>query len=116
MRIRGQIGPWPVDLEIELNAADWAQLAQHRSEPDNAAPAATCAPPAVRAQADDPRWSAAQQLLQRAGTLSGPQLLAELEPLAGGIEAAKRLLVRLRHCPQVRIEQQADAAVYRWIG
>ena len=29
VRIRGQIGAWPVDLTVELDAQDWAQLAQH---------------------------------------------------------------------------------------
>ena len=29
VRIRGRIGDWPVDLTLELDAEDWAQLAQH---------------------------------------------------------------------------------------
>ena len=37
--------------------------------------------------------------------------------LAGGPEAAgKRLLVRLRHCGQVRMETGADAPIYHWVG
>ena len=115
IRIRGLVGSWPVDLEIELDGADWARLAEHLpafAERVNTAAEDQAKPP----QAGDSSYEAAQALLRKAGALSGPQLLGELEPLAGNVAAAKRLLVRLRHCPQVRIEQQADAAVYRWIG
>ena len=36
--------------------------------------------------------------------------------LAGGEVAGKRLLVRLRHCEQVRMETGTDAPVYCWVG
>ena len=29
VRIRGTIGDWPVDLTVEMDAEDWAQLAAH---------------------------------------------------------------------------------------
>lgn len=112
MRIHGRIGDWPVDLTVELDGAEWAQL---RGLPvaaaDEASPVA--APPAT---ASDRLWALAQELLRRAGALDGPQLFAELSALAGGEEAGKRLLVRLRHCPQVEVQAAGDAPVYRWTG
>ena len=30
--------------------------------------------------------------------------------------AGKRLLVRLRHCEQIRMETGADAPIYHWVG
>ena len=59
VRIRGQIGQWPVDLTVELDAADWANLAA--SLPvvgaGPAAPAMSAAQPA-----DDRLWQAALDL------------------------------------------------------
>ena len=46
----------------------------------------------------------------------GIQLLGQLAGLAGGEAAGKRLLVRLRHCAQVRMETGADAPIYHWVG
>lgn len=115
VRIRGQIGAWPVDLTVELDAQDWAQLAQHvvahtADEPLCAAkPAAALAP-------DDALWQTTLELLRNAGQIEGPQLLAQLAALAGGEAAGKRLLVRLRHSTQVRMETGVDAPIYHWVG
>ena len=48
--------------------------------------------------------------------MDGPQLLAELQALTGSAQAGKRLLVRLRHSSQVKVDSGADAPVYRWVG
>lgn len=113
VRIRGQIGAWPVDLSVELDAQDWAQLAQHVSV--HAPPVAT-ETPAAAAPANDALWQTTLELLRKAGQIEGPQLLAQLAGLAGGEAAGKRLLVRLRHCTQVRIETGVDAPIYHWAG
>ena len=116
MRIHGRIGDWPVDLTVELDGAEWAQLrGLLPAAADETSPAAAPAP-APSAAAGDRLWTLAQELLRRAGALDGPQLFAELSALAGGEEAGKRLLVRLRHCPQVVVEAAGDAPVYRWTG
>ncbi len=115
MRIRGRIGDWPVDLTLELDEQDWARLAQ--ALPGGDGSAAVGQPAAAgRAVQVDAQWQAAQELLAAAGSLEGPQLLGQLAALAGGEAAAKRLLVRLRHCPQVRVEAAAATARYTWIG
>ncbi|MGB4072378.1 hypothetical protein [Pseudomonas sp.] len=111
VRIRGQIGAWPVDLTVELDAQDWAQLAQHITP---SAPVETPVAPAL--QTNDALWQATLELLRKAGQIEGPQLLGQLAGLAGGEAAGKRLLVRLRHCAQVRMETGADAPIYHWIG
>lgn len=111
VRIRGQIGAWPVDLTVELDAQDWAQLAQHVSLEPPAAPAAPVAP-----VANDALWQTTLELLRQAGQIDGPQLLGQLAGLAGGEAAGKRLLVRLRHCAQARVETGADAPIYHWVG
>jgi hypothetical protein len=113
LRIKGRVGDWPVDLTVEMDAEDWAQLAAHlplEAEP----PAVAKAAPVVGPSND--LWPQALQLLQAAGSMEGPQLLGELATLAGGEAAGKRLLVRLRHAPQVQIENGAEAPLYRWIG
>lgn len=109
MRIHGRIGDCPVDLTVELDGAEWAQLRELLP-----AAAVEAAPAAAPATASDRLWALAQELLRRAGALDGPQLFAELSALAGGEEAGKRLLVRLRHCPQVEVQAAGDAPVYRW--
>lgn len=114
LRIKGRIGEWPVDLAVEMDREDWAQLAALLPRDSVMAPAP--APQAAVAKAQDGLWQTAQELLQRAGSLEGPQLLAELSALAGSAAAGKRLLVRLRHCSQVQIESGAEAPRYRWIG
>jgi len=111
VRIRGQIGAWPVDLTVELDAQDWAQLAQHATFESPAAPAAAAAP-----VVNDALWQTTLELLRQAGQIEGPQLLGQLAGLAGGEAAGKRLLVRLRHCAQVRMETGVDAPIYHWAG
>lgn len=111
VRIRGRIGDWPVDLTVELDAQDWAELAAQ--VPASTAPAVE---PAAAPVHGDALWQTSLALLRQAGQLEGPPLLAQLAALAGGEAAGKRLLVRLRHCAQVRVESGADAPIYRWIG
>lgn len=119
VRIRGSIGQWPVDLTIELDERDWAQLGAHLGSSLKAngpeAPAAAEAPRSPVTQ-DDRLWQDAQHLLQQASVLNGPDLLAQLEALTGSAAAGKRLLVRLRHSAQVKVESGADAPLYRWVG
>lgn len=113
VRIRGQIGAWPVDLTVELDAQDWAQLAQHITlDAPPVAPQASASTPT----ASDALWQTTLELLRRAGQVEGPQLLEQLAGLAGGEAAGKRLLVRLRHCTQVRMEAGVDAPIYHWVG
>ena len=114
LRIRGQIGDWPVDLTVEMDAEDWDQLAS-RLSPDVMAQAPMAAK-ASSGQHNDALWDTAQQLLREAGQMEGPRLLAELEALAGGVAAGKRLLVCLRHCDQVDMEAGKDAPLYIWKG
>lgn len=112
VRIRGQVGDWPVDLTVELDAEDWAQLAQHIA-PVSTVEALSATKPAA---ADDSLWQTTLKLLREAGQIEGPQLLAQLAALAGGEAAGKRLLVRLRHSTQVRMETGVDAPIYHWAG
>ena len=112
IRIRGHVGDLPVDLSIEMDDHDWAQLTRQVPAPQAAASQA----PTADKPAADPHWHAAQQLLQAAQSMDGPQLLAELQALAGSAQMGKRLLVRLRHCAQVKVDNGADAPVYRWVG
>ena len=111
MRIRGRIGDWPVDLTVELDAEDWAQLAQHMALTPASVPAPAAAP---AADTGDALWQTALQLVRDAGQVEGPRLMAQLAALAGGEAAGKRLLVRLRHCAQIRMETGADAPIYHW--
>ncbi|MGH8382343.1 hypothetical protein [Pseudomonas sp.] len=115
MRIRGHIGDWPVDLTLELDPAEWAQLGGQLTAvaPVATAAAVTCVP---SARPDDALWQAAREVLRKAGQLNGPQLLEQLEGLAGNTAAGKRLLVRLRHSAEVKVESGADAPVYHWVG
>lgn len=112
VRIRGRIGEWPVDLSIELDDHDWAQLATHMTPVAEAPPVSAIA----GLQQNDALWQATLDLVRKAKQIEGPQLLAQLAALAGGEQAGKRLLVRLRHCAQVRMEAGADAPVYHWAG
>ena len=109
VRIRGRIGDWPVDLTLELDAEDWAQLAQR------VAVTPTPVEPAATPGGNDRLWETALQLVRDAGQVEGPQLLGQLAALAGGEAAGKRLLVRLRHCAQIRMETGADAPIYHWV-
>jgi hypothetical protein len=112
LRIRGTVGDWPVDLTLELDEADWAQLGAQlkAAKPEAAAPVVS-----KPASQDDRVWNITQDLLRNAGQISGPQLLEQLEGLTGSTAAGKRLLVRLRHSPQVRVESGQDAPLYSWI-
>ena len=112
LRIKGRIGDWPVDLTVEMDAEDWAQLAAHL--PLEAPPGAVRSAPA--ASPADEHWQQAQALLQRAGSLEGPQLLGELAALAGNEVAGRRRLGGLRDCPQVEVESGGVAPLYRWVG
>ncbi len=112
MRIRGRIGDWPVDLTLELDAEDWAQLAQHVVA--TSTPSAVAAPGTATADTGDALWQTALQLVRDAGQVEGPRLMTQLAALAGGEAAGKRLLVRLRHCEQIRMETGADAPIYHW--
>lgn len=112
VRIRGTIGEWPVDLTIELEQAEWAQLG-HQVE--LAAPAEK-APPVPAVRQNDDQWQAAREALRVAGQMTGPELLEQLEQLTGSTAAGKRLLVRLRHSAEVKVESAGDAPVYHWLG
>ncbi|WP_417661942.1 hypothetical protein [Pseudomonas sp.] len=113
VRIRGKIGDWPVDLTVELDAQDWAHLAANL--PVNMAPV-SASPMPQEAPKTDALWQTTLSLLAKAGSIEGPLLMEQLTGLAGGELAAKQLLVRLRHCAQVRVESGADAPVYHWLG
>ena len=113
LRIRGTIGAWPVDLTIEMDAADWQQLGAQLNVQAEAP--TTPAPTAKPAAQNDALWQSTLQLVQQAGQISGPELLGQLEGLAGSTAAGKRLLVRLRHCQEVRVESGADAPLYCWV-
>lgn len=112
IRIRGHIGELPVDLSVELDDQDWAQVAQLAQQLPNVVRNEATA----RTTASDELWLTALELLREAGQVEGPQLLAQLEALSGSAQAGKRLLVRLRHCEQVRVHSGADAPVFSWIG
>ncbi len=111
LRIRGSIGDWPVDLTLELDEGDWAQLGAQlqAAKPESVAVAAK------PASQDDALWQTTKELLRKAGQLSGPELLEQLEGLAGSAAAGKRLLVRLRHCAEVKVVSGADTPLYSWV-
>ena len=111
VRIRGTIGDWPVDLTVELDENDWAQLGAQvqTSAPANAA---VVARPVSQ---DDAVWETTKDLLRKAGQMTGPELLGQLEALTGSTGAGKRLLVRLRHCAEVKVISGADSPIYSWV-
>ena len=113
LRIRGSIGDWPVDLTLELDDADWARLGAQLqvSKPEAEAVVAAAKP----VNQDDALWQIAKDLLRKAGQLSGPDLLEQLEGLTGSAASGKRLLVRLRHSPDVKVESGGDTPLYRWL-
>ncbi|MBZ9785615.1 hypothetical protein K9857_29130 [Pseudomonas sp. REP124] len=111
LRIRGSIGEWPVDLTLEMDEADWARFgAQLQVEKTE-----VVATPAKAPNQDEALWQIARDLLRKAGQLSGPDLLDQLEGLTGNAVSGKRLLVRLRHSSDVKVESGADTPIYRWI-
>jgi len=111
VRIRGTIGDWPVDLTVELDENDWAQLGAQvqTSAPANAA---VVARPVSQAAAV---WDMTKELLRKAGQMTGPELLGQLEALTGSTASGKRLLVRLRHSSEVKVVSGEDSPVYSWI-
>jgi hypothetical protein len=119
LRIRGTVGTVPVDLTVEMDPQDWAQLgtqlgAHLNAQVGDRAQAETAG---VKPKTqDDALWRNALALLEAAGQISGPELLEQLEGLAGSIAAAKRLLVRLRHSVLVNVQSGADAPLYCWAG
>lgn len=116
LRIRGRIGDWPVDLSLEMDETDWQRFAAAlRTVPGDRPPQASAGSDAAPAPSVAERlWLAAQDLLRQAGRCEGPRLLDELAALAGSAAAAKGLLVRLRHSPQVRIEAHDGTQVFIW--
>ncbi|WP_434773190.1 hypothetical protein [Pseudomonas entomophila] len=113
MRIRGQIGEWPVDLTIELEPQEWASLGQQIQQEEGREPP-QASPVHKSPGQDDAVWKAACDVLRQAGQMTGPALLDSLEGLTGSASAGKRLLVRLRHNMNVRVQAGKDAPVYHW--
>jgi hypothetical protein len=111
LRIRGSIGEWPVDLTLELDEGDWAQLGAQlqATKPESSLPAAG------PVNQDDALWQIAKDLLRKAGQMSGPDLLEQMETLTGSAAAGKHLLVRLRHCAEVKVVSGADTPIYNWV-
>ncbi len=111
VRIRGTIGDWPVDLTVELDDSDWAALgAQLQVSDTRVSPQ-----PARPVNQDDAVWETTKDLLRKAGQISGPELLDQLQALTGSTGAGKRLLVRLRHCNEVKVVSGTDSPIYSWI-
>ncbi len=116
LRIRGTVGELPVDLTLELDESDWARLgSQLGVQVQTAQPQAAAAPVAKPVNQDDALWQVARDLLRKAGQLSGPELLDQLEGLTGSAAAGKRLLVRLRHSSDVKVMSGGDTPLYSWI-
>jgi len=115
LRIRGTVGDLPVDLTVEMDDADWARLGIQMGAQvqETSAPTDTSVKPA--ASRNDAVWDIAQELLRKAGHLTGPDLLGQLEGLSGSTAAGKRLMVRMRHSANVKVESQGDTPVYRWV-
>jgi hypothetical protein len=112
LRIRGSIGDWPVDLTLEMDDADWARLgAQLQVEKTEE----VATPASKPLNQNDAPWQIAKDLLRKAGQMSGPDLLEQLEGLTGSAAAGKRLLVRLRHSADVKVESGGDTPLYRWV-
>ncbi|MHC8405564.1 MULTISPECIES: hypothetical protein [unclassified Pseudomonas] len=112
LRIRGSIGEWPVDLTLEMDDDDWARLGAQLQ----VAKPETGVTPAKPMNQDDSQWQIAKDLLRKAGHLSGPELLEQLEGLTGSPGSGKRLLVRLRHCAEVKVTSGGDTPLYSWIA
>ncbi|RXT84655.1 hypothetical protein B1F69_25440 [Pseudomonas syringae] len=113
LRIRGTVGQWAVDVTLVMDGGAWAQLVAQLK-------AAAAAVPATVSEGkplnhDDRLWQVAQELLRKAGQMSGPDLLGQLEGLAGSTAAGKHLLVRLRHSANVKVESGGDAPLYSWV-
>ena len=119
MKIQGRIGDMPVELDVTFEPHEWAQLAACLTG-QPLAPAAGSAPISVAEQAQqavangDKLLTLALQVLAAHGECDGPTLRSELLALAGTDVEAKRLLVRLRHHPQVTLSEEGSAPIYRW--
>ncbi len=115
LRIRGTVGDLPVDLTVEMDDADWARLGIQLGAQvqETSAPTDTSVKPAP--SRNDAVWDIAQELLRKAGHLNGPDLLGQLEGLSGSTAAGKRLMVRMRHSANVKVESQGDTPVYHWV-
>jgi len=115
LRIRGTVGDLPVDLTVEMDDGDWAKLGIQFGAltPEQTSDKATAAKP--HAGRHDAVWDIAQDLLRQASHMSGPDLLGQLEGLAGSTAAGKRLMVRMRHSANVRVESQGDVPEYHWV-
>ncbi|CAI8987403.1 DUF3140 domain-containing protein [Pseudomonas sp. IT-P253] len=111
LRIRGSIGDWPVDLTLEMDDGDWARLGAQLQVVKDEAVASSAKP----VNQDDAQWQIAKDLLRKAGQLSGPDLLEQLEGLTGSAASGKRLLVRLRHSADVKVVSGGDTPIYRWL-
>ena len=118
MRICGKIGNWPVDLELKLNGEEVRLLAALLGAPAGVVAEPVAAPPTapvvVASGPGERVWQLAQECLRRSGEVEGPRLLADLSALAGSEQEGKRLLVRLRHLPQVVMESRGATSIYRW--
>ena len=117
MRIRGQLGPWPVDLSLELEPGELQQLASllHGGEAAVVVePLVAASAPVVTGGQGERLWQLAQECLRRAGQQEGPLLMADLAALAGSELEGKRLLVRLRHHPQVVLDTSGSTTRYCW--
>ena len=100
-----------------MDAQDWAHLTGPFATAAEAAPTSAVAPAPGKGKAqDDGAWRSVLLLLEQAGRIEGPALLDQVQGLVGDVAAGKRMLVRLRHCPQVKVEAGADAPVYCWVG
>jgi len=115
LRIRGTVGDLPVDLTVEMDESDWTRLGtQLGVQLQESKPASESAAKPV-ANRNDAVWDIAQDLLRKAGHMSGPDLLGQLEGLAGSTAAGKRLMVRMRHSSNVKVESHGDAPEYHWV-
>lgn len=115
LRIRGTVGDLPVDLTVEMDESDWARLGTHLGiQVQDPVPQGDM-PTKSAATRNDAVWDIAQELLRKAGQMTGPDLLGQLEGLSGSTAAGKRLMVRMRHSASVKVESQGDTPVYHWI-
>ena len=112
LRIRGSIGEWPVDLTLEMDDHDWARLGAQLQVSKSEEVSTPVAKPQNQ---DDALWQVAKDLLRKSGQLSGPDLLEQLEGLTGSAASGKRLLVRLRHCADVKVVSGGDTPLYSWV-
>ncbi len=64
LRIRGTVGDWPVDLSIEMDEGDWAQLGAQLQVAKSEGVAAPAAKPV---NPDDAQWQIARNCCARPG-------------------------------------------------